>query len=180
MPIDECFSSALNSTTSELLMLSFISSNQSTVHVWYHIIPESVTLSLAPVWVTLPQANASTSILAGNCPDSSDCLSHELQIPDSGLEECCDIFSSSPLSFSESLEPVANSTDSRSSLELTHFSFVNFIELYRTLVLGMLTFTYLSACNRGDHSFRLVRSACNTLEKAVEAGDFPSTRFVFL
>lgn len=51
------------------------------------LLPESATVRRPPVCVTFPQAKASTSMLVGICPDIKDCLSHELHMPDSGLEE---------------------------------------------------------------------------------------------
>lgn len=66
--------------------------------------PESGTQSLPPVCVTFPQAIDSVSVAAGSWEDRRECLSHELQIPDSGLDDCCEAFSST-LSFSESLVP---------------------------------------------------------------------------
>lgn len=66
------------------------------------MLPESATVSRPPIWVVFPQAKASTSMPDAICPEMRDCLSQELQIPDSGLDEWWDSLSS-PLSFSESL-----------------------------------------------------------------------------
>lgn len=65
-------------------------------------IPVSATHSRPPKWLTLPQAKASISFLVGICPEARDCLSLELQMPDSGLDEWWDSLSS-PLSLPDSL-----------------------------------------------------------------------------